>query len=256
VASNVANDRVEEWKDARLEDVFAFLNFQGAVAGSIPKVEVLKFDGVRAEEMRASMEDLYSSYRNYVGLSFTRLEVRGVEGLGQTKLIEAEKVKTVADIVANQMGKLQHELRCLLLFFINNDGFGLNDVSLQYLQVVDDMESAAGEPIGKIENPYATLTLPEIAKKLKKFAFKVTINMDTIVERNQLAILEDLTTITGLVDGAAMPKEKAELLKKIFNIAKIPMPENAFAGVQNEVAQGGVGQFQQGAETSSLPTPT
>lgn len=243
---NIAQDRIEEWKDKSAEDVFAFLDVSGATPDVIPKLGVLKFDGVRAEDMRTSVEDLYAAYRNYVGVSFTRLEVRSREGLGQTKLIEAERVKTIEDIIAKQMGKLQHELRSLLLYLINNDGFGLHDVLLQYVDVEKDVKSVTGDSMGDIENPYATLTLPEMAKAIKDFGFKVTINMDTIVHRNQLAILEDLTKITGLVDGAAMPEEKKELLKKIFNIAKIPMSESAFANVAAETAQGGAGQFQGG----------
>ena len=246
VTSNIAQDRVAEYKEKRLEDVFTFMDVQGSTPNIIPKVEILKFDGVRAEEMRSSMEDLYSSYRNYIGISFTRLEVRGSEGLGQTKLIEAEKVKTIEEIVKKQMGKLQHELRGLLLYFINQKGFGLKDTKLEYLQVIEGEKSVTGEVMEDIDNPHATLSLPEMAEKLKDFAFKVTINMDTIVDRNQLAILEDLTRITGLVDGAAMPEEKKALLTQIFKIAKIRIPTSDFEGVKDEVAQGGAGQFQGG----------
>lgn len=246
VTSNVAQDRFEEWKERRAEDVFAFLDVSASTPDIIPKVEILKFDGVRAEEMRASMQDLYAAYRNYVGIDFTRLEVRNAEGLGQSKLIEAEKVKTVEDIVKKQMGKLQHELKGLLLFFINNKGFGLKDVELEYTQVHEDIKSVTGEPIGDVENPHATTNLVEAAKRLDKFAFKISVNMDTIVDRNQLAILEDLTRITGLVDGAAMPEEKKALLQQIFRIANIRIPTENFEGVVNEVAQGGAGQFQGG----------
>jgi len=255
ISTSIAQDRVEEWKERRASDVLAFLDVSGMGSSNKPDIGVLKFDGVRAEEMRASVSDLYSAYRNYVGISFTRLEVRTGEGLGQSKLIEAEKVRVVEDVVAKQMGKLNHEIKCLFLYFINNRGFGLKDTLLEYCDVEEDVKSVTGESMGDIDNPHATISCVEAAKKLKDFMFSIQINMDTIVDRNNLAILEDLTKITGLVDGAVMPDEKKELLRQIFKIARIRIPENDFAGIEQESAQGGMGQFQGGGAPEGPAMP-
>lgn len=253
VNSNVAQDRFEEWKERREDDVLAFLDVSANMPGTTPKVEVVKFDGVPAAEMETSVNMLYRSQRNYNGIDLNRLEVRGSEGLGQTKLIEAEKVETVEDVVEKQMTKLEHELRGIALYFINNKGFGLADVMLTYTKVESGVKSASGEEMPDLTNPHATLNLVEAAKALENFTFDVHVDMDSIVKRNQLSLMEDLTKVAGLVDGAVMPDEKKAILKQIFGVARITIPESGFGNVAQEQAQGGVSQFQGGAQGGAQP---
>ena len=91
--------------------------------------------GFNAEELSYTAElkiDGLKIILTYKKGKYTQATTRGDGVIGEDV---TQNVKTIEDIVKQQMGKLQHELKGLLLFFINNKGFGLKDVELEYTQV-------------------------------------------------------------------------------------------------------------------------
>ncbi len=252
VNSDIAMERIMDWKERREEDPYAFLDVSAQLPGADVKLDVLKFDGVSQDETDKSLHTLRTTMRNYNGFDLNRLEVRSNEGLGQTKILEAEKIQSIEKIAERQVGKFRHELVGLLRYFINHDGFALHDTTIT-CTLFHEIENPETKEKVEVRNPKATISLPEAAKRLKDFDFNVHIDMDTIVKKGMLSMVDDLIKMLGTVDGAAQPEVKKTLQKMLFSSMGTNTPDSIFDGVENEVPQGGASQFQPGAAQPNQP---
>jgi len=254
---NKSQNLLGEWAQKRKSNVFAMLEVSSGMPGQTPELGVLKFDVISAEEMRVSKDDLKSMVRNYMGVAPNRLEVRQNEGLGQTKLIEAEKIKTVEDIVKKEKSKLENELRGLLLYFVNNKGFGLNDVEIEYTSIMEGVQSQlTGGDLGTITNNHEKIDLVKAAEKLKDFHFNVFVDMDTFVQKNNLSLMEDMIKVTGLIDPQATPGLMTKTMKALLDVAKIKYEDSDFENIEQSTPQGGVSQFKDGGGSVDGGTPS
>lgn len=243
-----AQERIAEWKEERKVDPLAILDISGQGSGNEPDIGSLKFDGISQDDTDKSLNTIRTTARNYNGVDFNRLEVRSNEGLGQTKILEAERVESIEKVAERAARKLQHELEGLLLYAINHNGFDLHDTLIPCTLYHKIENPETGEVI-EVQNPKASLSIPEACKRIKDLDFNVYVDMDTIVNKRMLSLLDDLTKFMGGIDGAAQPELKKELQKRAFNALGTNVNDKIFDGVEDETAQGGVSQFQDNKQT-------
>jgi hypothetical protein len=250
---DVVENSVQNWMEERKTKLFAYIFNPAGVDGTVPKTDVIRFQGISAEEAQQTTNDIYSFARNVAGVDMARLEARANVALGQTQIIEQEKVDTIEGVIMKNLSPLQHELEFLLDFCINNDGFGLNDVfiSYDYITNVKDLEGKDLEVPTKRE-----IDLVSAAKELREARLRVSINNSSIVNRTYTSMLDSWVRILGLISPAAMPMLYKFILKKIGEAGRFDIPDEVLVGMENQTdPMGGASQFQGPEDTNLVSAP-
>lgn len=243
---------IQDFVEERRENVFAVLHAPSNIEGVIPKFDVMRFNGVNAEEGQLTTDGLYTLARNTVGIDMTRLEVQANITLGQSQLIEQEKLDTLETIILNNQSNLEHEYEALLDFIINNDGFGLDDIKVSCDHYKEDVGVTEDQTIsiqGRRE-----MSIVEAARELKGMMLNVTIDDSSLVNRTYVALLDSWIKLLGVVNPEITPDLYKFILKRIGESGRFDVPDNILAGVENQSqATGGASQFQS-AEGAGAPS--
>lgn len=244
---------IQEFVEERRSNVFAVLHAPSGIEGIIPKFDVLRFQGVSAEEGSATTRDLYTLARNTVGIDMTRLEVQANITLGQSQLIEQEKLDTLETIILRNKPILEHEYEALLDFVVNNDGFGLDDVKIS-CDYYGDMEGIAQGKKIKLEGK-REISITEAAKELKKTRINVVIDDSSLVNRTYVALLDNWIKLLGVVNPEITPDLYKFIMKRIGESGRFDVPDNVLDGVEQQgQATGGASQFQ-ASSRQAAPAP-
>ena len=251
---DVVEDSMDTFMENRKSKLFSYVFNPAGIDGVMPTTDMIRFNGLSAEEATQTTNDIYSFSRNVAGVDMARLEARANVALGQTQIIEQEKIDTIEGVIMKNKNSLQHELEFILDFFIQNKGFGLKDVYISYdfITTVKDGEGKDMDISTKRE-----IDLVSAAKELKEERWKVSIASSSIVNRTYTSMLDSWVRILGLIDPSSAPTLYKFILKKIGEAGRFDIPDEVMAGVQNQTAPlGGASQFQPGpADVNNTPPP-
>lgn len=251
----IAN-KILEWEANRETNLFAWLHLPGNVQNGLPKVDIIAPQMVSRDVGAGSSTDMHDIARNSTGVSLTRLEILSGEGLGQTEIREEEKVVSIEAIVDRNIPNLVREIKGLINYGINNNGFGLTDMEIRYSKF--SMKNIDKESVGLnnpeiIEQKNVRINFVDASKKLKGYMFRVFIDKDTIVNRSQTIMADRIIKAFGVIDPAALPEVAKGLMKKLLDIMRIDTSENAFDNISRSVATGGDSQFKGSTTPQAVP---
>lgn len=243
---------IQEFVEERKENVFAVLHAPSNIEGVIPKFDVLRFQGVSAEDGQAATDDLYTLARNTVGLDMTRLQVQANITLGQSQLIEQEKLDTLETIILRNKEILEHEYEGLLNFVINNEGFDLNDVKIS-CDYYGDIEGASEGSKLDYEGK-RSVSIVEAVDLVKDELMNVVIDDSSLVNRTYVALLDSWIKLLGVVNPEITPDLYKHIMTKVGEAGRFDIPEGVMDGVEKQQqAMGGASQFQSAASGGAAP---
>ncbi len=252
-SSQMVQASVQSWKEESYTDIMAILHLPEGLNGAVPQTSSIRFEGVSSQDARNTTEDIHSFARNSLGISLNRVEIQTGIGVGQSEIIEEEKTVSVEAVVKRNVSNLTREFKGFLNFFVNMKGFGLDD-EVTFTKWEKREGSVEGTQI-EFENHNATITLSKAAELLEDFEFNLYIDRNSIVEKSQVAMVGKLIDYLGTVDPAAMPMVAKMLMKRIAQILRIDIPEEAFDNIAQSVPQGGKSQFKPGGAPTEPGKP-
>ena len=238
---DVIKAEFEEYEARANKNLRAFMHFPQNASGMVPTTSTIKFEGVSADEGAKSTEDIHSFARDSIGISLNRLDVPVGIGVGQSEILEGDKVKSIESIINSNVANLRREFIGILDYIINMGGFN-SDEQITYTKYEKTEGFSDGEV--KFKMPEASISIKEAAKKLEEFQFELYIDRNSIVNRTQLTMLDKLIKYSGLIDPAAMPNVAKAISQRIASVMRIDIPAEDFEGIENSRAMGGDSQFQ------------
>ncbi len=243
---------------ARQTNVFSVLHApQSGVDGAPPKFDMLRFNGLPAQDANMATEELYSLARNTAGIAVKRLEVDANATLGQSQIIEQEKVDSIEGIILRNKPLLEHEYEGILDYIISMDGFGLDDVEIT-VDFWKKIDGIAGED-GHDVMTQKSISIQEAARQLKDTRFKVVIDDSSLVNRTYSTMMDEWVRLLGIVNPEAQPELYKWVLARIAQAGRFDIPENILDPQPKQQAQqpmqamGGASQFQASPGAGGAP---
>lgn len=232
--------KVAEWEMKYESNIHSVLHLPTSVQNQVPQTSVIRFEGVSAADGTRSTDDIHNLARNTAGVSLTRLEVQHGIGVGQSEILEDEKIVSVERIVRNNMENLRLEFTGLLDYIVNNRGFGL-DETITYTKY---MEEQGATRMLSFQMKETEISIKNAAKMLESFEFDLHIDRNSIIEKRQIAMAEKIINFLGVIDPAALPEVSKLLMGRLAEIMRVDIPAESFEGVESSRALGGRSQFQ------------
>jgi len=239
----------EDYRAEKDLDILSTMVLPPSVQSQNPKIEVLTYPTINPLTAKQMTEDILRLTRNTVGADPNRLEIQKNEGLGLREQLMEERTEAVLDIVDDNLLSFTKLFEKLLNFIIVHEGFGLNDVFIDFEK---QMTSGSGV---EFVNKSARISIVEAAKRLKseEWDLHISITKDSLIKKSNALLLERVLSFMERVNPEMFP----DLYKKLILSLNDLLPTNIVAEdiVQQapSKALGGASQYQSGG--NGLPTP-
>lgn len=218
------------------ENVFTVMPIPKTIGANIlPEMGTLKFEGIRPDEARQSTEDNYRLAKDLSGVSLDRLEIQQGVGVGQSEMLEEEKIQSVEYIVEKNIENIIGLLVGVLDFTINHEGFDCEQ------EISYDTYNENLEITGQTKK-----MVKDVTKDLYDFEFKVFIDRNELVKKSQVVIVQKLIDFLGTIDPQAIPEAAKAIFARIADAMRLDIPLSALKGIENSMPQGGKSQFKSG----------
>jgi len=240
----VIDNSIERFSEKRKENLLAVLHAPSNIDNVIPKFDVLRFQGVSAEDAAQTTRDTYDFARNTSGVDLSRLEIQANVTLGQSQLIEQEKIDTLETIILQCKDILEREYSALLDGFILYEGYGQDGIFISYdhTQMKEGM-TPDSEPVKLTVK--REVDLVTIAKELKEHRLNIIIDDSAMINRTYTTMLDSWIRLLGVIDPASVPDLYKFILQKVGEAGRFTIPEELFKGIsQQQGAMGGMSQFK------------
>jgi hypothetical protein len=247
--ANTIESKLKDYEQKSASNIFSILHLPSNVQNIVPQTSVIRFEGVSAEDGQRSTDDVQNFARNAAGVSMTRLEVQQGIGVGQSEILEDEKIISVERIVKNNMENLRMEFTGLLNYVINMKGLDL-DETITYTHH-EEMQGMTRTISYKMEG--REISIKEAAKQLEEFEFDLFIDKNSIIEKRQVAMAEKIINFLGVIDPAALPEVSKALMGRLADVMRVDIPADAFENIQQSQAMGGRSQFQSQTDQNEQP---
>jgi len=240
---SLVNDSINRFMEGRETNIMQFLHAPSNIEGIIPKFDVLRFQGVSAEDAAQTTRDTYDFARNNSGIDLSRLQIQSNVTLGQSQLIEQEKTDTLETIIVRNKPSIEREYESMFYNFIEYEGYGLSDIFVSY----DYRKEMPG--VSEDEQPMVIQTKREVdlvtlAKELAPYKMQIVIDDSSLVNRTYTTLLDSWIRLLGVVNPAVVPKLYQFLMEKIAEAGRFTIPKELFKGVEQQTApMGGDSQF-------------
>ena len=245
------NDRVkrsinEYRKEKRIDRGAMWFIPSSLSAKAMPTPGVFKFDGLTAQEGQLITQDLMDIAKNIAGVDPQQLEVQKNTAVTQTQIIEEKSVEAVEDVQDRNIPQYQHELKTFLAFIIAHEGFGLDDVKINFTKY--DEHTPEG-------NNAATISITEAVKKIADYEFNVIIDRSTLIKRSRFLEREQLLEFLQSVNPQMTPEWFITISKQIAHISGVNLPEISTEAIQQMTPTGGESNFKQDENSQPRQTP-
>ena len=245
------NDRVkrsinEYRKEKRIDRGAMWFIPSSLSAKAMPQPGVFKFEGLTAQEGQLITQDLMDIAKNIAGVDPQQLEVQKNTAVTQTQIVEEKAIEAVEDVQDRNIPQYQHELKTFLAFIIAHEGFGLDDVKINFKKY--DEHTPEG-------NDAATISITEAAKMVADYEFNVIIDRSTMIKRSRFLEREQLLEFLQSVNPQMTPEWFISISKQIAHISGVNLPEVKTEDVQQMKPTGGESNFQQNEDTQTGQAP-
>lgn len=245
-----ADDRtdlaLDEYRARKRHDRHAYWKIRASLnKASKPEVGVLEFKGLPVEEAELLGRNLNGVSKNMTGINPQRQEVQKDTGVRQTLVVEEKEIESIEAIMEKNIPNIISLYKMFVYFGIAHEGFGLKDVELTYTKYVDDTPDENGEPTTFAEGIEATISIPNLIKKIKDFEFDVIIDKSSMIRRSRASEQEVIIKALQFMNPQTDPEGFITLRNRLFQSFGIDAPEVDLQSIQQSTPQGGLSQFQE-----------
>lgn len=258
----VIQNQIKEFRQERRINRDAFLHIPASLSGAIPQMGVLKPNGIPINEAIQAEQQVLDVAKNSVGINPQRQERVKNASATQVQVLEEEQTEAVEAIMEDNVSNFQRELEGMIFFMQAHDGAGLNNVKINYTKSSRENVGTEEEPKFVIlENPNASINIPNAVKAIKDFEFSVTIDSGNLVKRSRFMENEALTQALGAFPiQPGMEGLLRKAWKQVFKNMGIDVLDSDFGDFSQGQASGGTSQQQQQQQQpqqdqSQLATP-
>lgn len=202
---------------------------------NLPTPGIIKYEGFTAEEGRVAIQDNLDFVKNVTGVDPQQQEVQKNTAVAQTEIIEEKSTESIESIAENNLSNSKSELKVFLSHIIAHDGYGLQDVQINFTLYSEDT------PDG---NDSATISIPEAAKRVKGHEFDIIIDRSSLIKRARASEIKTNVEFLGLLDAQADPGGFIALRSHIAKLQGVNLPELTEDQARQIKPQGGKSQFQ------------
>lgn len=242
---------INDFKAKYKKDIFSILHIPMMTStsggNSLPVLGTLRYEGITPELARQSTDDIYTLGKDVAGVPLRIGEVQSGLGVGQSMLLEEDRVENVKQIVDNNIPNIKKMLIGMMDFVINNKGFGSMEELSFYREEKNENEE---EPkvVGR-----QSKTVTEICKELEDFEFDVYFDQNKLIRRSEVLMAEQITKMLQFINPQVNPEAYKIALRRLAEIYRIDIPLSTLAGIENMKPQGGASQFELGGAQAQLP---
>lgn len=240
---DLMQQQTRAYRKEKLRDRDAFLHLPSSMTGNVPTTGLIQFEGYNPQEVEQATQDMYDLAKNTVGVNPQRQEIQKNTGVGQSDIVEEEKVDAMQELVEGNITNYISEYRGILDYCIANKGFGLKKTMINFTKYTEEKTPDEKGTV-VVTNPNATVSFVEACEIASGHEFDIIIERSSLVKKSRFIENEKLTTMLGSLPANTAQGAVKKIGKEIGKNLGLDLLDEDFGDLSQASASGGASQFK------------